>query len=175
MSKIVCILPFKEQFTQLGGAVAIGIYEQLKHSIHKNNIYVYGSYVSKPLRNFNFIYTKTKNLIFKNTNYINNIINFFKNKKEFKIFEVHNRPIYANYIKKNLPEAKIILYIHNDPLTLKESVTYDERLYLYNNCDNIIFLSHWIKKRFFQDFHSHSHEKTQVIYPIIEKQKNINF
>ena len=36
MNKIISILPYKEEFTQLGGAVAIGINEQLKHSIYKN-------------------------------------------------------------------------------------------------------------------------------------------
>ena len=35
MNKIISILPFKEEFTQLGGAVAIGINEQLKHSNYK--------------------------------------------------------------------------------------------------------------------------------------------
>lgn len=175
MNKIISILPFKEEFTQLGGAVAIGINEQLKHSTFKKNMYVFGRYVSKPIRNLNFISSTGRNFIFKNSSYINEFVNLFKNKKEFKILEVHNRPLYVKPIKDNLLDKKIILYFHNDPLTLKGSITFDERLYLYTNCDTIIFLSHWIKKRFFQGFNSFSNNKAQVIYPIIEKQKNINF
>ena len=175
MNKIISILPFKEEFTQLGGAVAIGINEQLKHSTFKKNMYVVGRYVSKHIRNLNFISSTGRNFIFKNSTYINEFVNLFKNKKEFKILEIHNRPLYVKPIKNNLLDKKIILYFHNDPLTLKGSITFDERLYLYTNCDTIIFLSHWIKKRFFQGFNSFSNNKAQVIYPIIEKQKNINF
>lgn len=175
MNKIISILPYKEEFTQLGGAVAIGINEQIKHSIYKKNMYVFGRYVSKPIRNLNFISSKSKNLIFKNSSYINEFVNLFKNKKQFKIFEIHNRPLYVKSIKDKLIDKKIIFYFHNDPLTLKGSVTLDERLNLYTNCDSIIFLSHWIKKRFFQGFNSFSNDKAQVIYPVIEKQKNINF
>ena len=66
MNKIISILPYKEEFTQLGGAVAIGINEQIKHSIYKKNTYVFGKYISKPIRNLNFISSKSKSLIFKN-------------------------------------------------------------------------------------------------------------
>ena len=43
---------------------------------------------------------------------------------------------------------KFVLYFHNDPLSMQGAKTKEERIYLYNNSEKIIFISHWIKKRF---------------------------
>ena len=66
------------------------------------------------------------------------------------ILEIHNRPNYVKYIKKEF-KNKIILYFHNDPLTMSGSKSKNDRLYLLNSIDKIIFNSNWSKNRFFSD------------------------
>ena len=70
------------------------------------------------------------------------------------------------------PERKFILYFHNNPLDLKGSQTTAERKYLLNNCNHIIFLSNWIKKKFFKDLKTNTKNHT-VVYPGCVKLKKI--
>ena len=94
------------------------------------------------------VHLDVKNKIFlsKTNAYIDEFVN-----KEEKInsdlIEIHNRPSYVNSIKKNL-NSKIIIYFHNDPLTMKGSISIKERKNLLNKCEKIIFNSKWCQSRF---------------------------
>ena len=72
---------------------------------------------------------------------------------------------------------KLILYFHNDPLSMNGSKKINQRIDLLNNVHKIIFNSEWSKKRFFinlpnnDDFLS---QKTSVCYQSSSKVK-INF
>ena len=70
--------------------------------------------------------------------------------------------------------SKIILYFHNDPTTMKGAKSIEERIYLLKTVDKIIFISEWVKKRFFKDLPKLSDNKTQIIYHSIDPiKKNI--
>ena len=70
-----------------------------------------------------------------------------KNKPD--IIEIHNRPIYIkNLISLN---SRLVLYFHNDPVTMIGSKTVQERIDLLNTCSKIIFNSEWSKKQFLKD------------------------
>ena len=61
---------------------------------------------------------------------------------------------------------KVVLYFHNDPLTMTGSRSLSDRKALLNNATKIIFNSHWSRKRFLEGikgFHINS-EKMNVIY-----------
>ena len=72
------------------------------------------------------------------------------NKQLPEIIEIHNRPNYVDTISKNL-SSKIILYFHNNPLTISGSKSTAERLTLLSKCEYIFFNSNWTKKQFFKD------------------------
>ena len=65
-----------------------------------------------------------------------------------ELIEVHNRPNYLNKIYK--VNKNIILYFHNDPLSMTGSITIKDRINIINKTKKIIFISKWVKKRFLE-------------------------
>ena len=135
---IFIILPYKESLNPTeAGAVSIYVQDALKYSIYKKRIQIISS------DNF------SKGKLFRNRTYINNFCKKFKN-HNISIIEIHNRPEYAKILKKNFPNSKIILTYHNDPINLRGSIDIQERENLLEICTEIIFISNWIKNRFFE-------------------------
>ena len=168
--KVHILLPQKEFFLDKSpGAVSIMVSDQLKFSKFKNKINVYGS-VGIEKKYKNFFKPIKKSFFFKNKSYLKEFSKF--SIKKNSIIEIHNRPFYFKYLKKTYPERKFILYFHNNPLDLKGSQTTAERKYLLNNCNHIIFLSNWIKKKFFKDLKTNTKNHT-VVYPSCVKLKKI--
>ena len=164
------LLPQKEFFLDKSpGAVSIMVSDQLKFSKFKNKINVYGS-VGVEKKYKNFFKPIKKSFFFKNKSYLKEFSKF--SIKKNSIIEIHNRPFYFKYLKKMYPERKFILYFHNNPLDLKGSQKTAERKYLLNNCNHIIFLSNWIKKKFFKDLKTNTKNHT-VVYPGCVKLKKI--
>ena len=113
---IFIILPYKESLNpNFAGAVSLYVKDTTDYSKYKKRIQIISS------DDFD-----NKSELFRNKNYI---INFCK-KYQFsniKIIEIHNRPEYYNYIKKYFPTSKIKLIFHNDPLSLRGSISLKER------------------------------------------------
>jgi len=164
------LLPQKEFFLKKSpGAVSIMVSDQLKFSKFKKEIKVYGS-ISDEKSYKSFFYPIKKSFFFKNKNYLNEFSKF--SIKKNSIIEIHNRPFYFKYLKKVYPDSKFILYFHNNPLDLKGSQTTSERKYLLSNCNHIIFLSNWIKKKFFKNLKVNV-KNHSVVYPGCVKLKKI--
>ena len=147
--KISILLPYKENFSpNYPGAVSLFVKDTTLCSKYINNIKIYGStsYKKKLLKNYVNLSQKKKIFQSKNKLFVKS---FIKSEKKLNsdIIEVHNRPKYLNLIKNNT-KAKIILYFHNDPLTMPGSKTTQERNNLLKSVNKIIFNSNWSKKRF---------------------------
>ncbi len=167
--KIASILPYKENYTQRGaGAVALWISDFIRDSEYKKNTYIIGSTKNKNYLTKNYINIDNINSKLNSTTkeYSNKIIKKIKD-LNFDILELHNRPIMVKEFFGKL-NSKIILYFHNDPTTMKGAKSVDERIYLLKNVDKIIFISKWVKKRFFKNLPNLSDNKTQVIYHSID-------
>jgi len=183
--EINIILPYKETYSEkLAGAVSLLIAEVKNRCKFKKNIKIFGSlilkkpltkdYISCDLSNkpFYYIYGKT-------SYYLKNIKKKISKKS---IIEIHNRPQAANFFINNNNNNKIILYLHNDPLTLRGSKYVYQRMHLLKNLDKIIFVSEWTKRQFFKNLPVIDSEKCLVIYPgsnlikkIPKKKNNIVF
>ena len=150
--KISILLPYKENFAaNEAGAVSLFVNDITKESIFKKTTYIFGNTLAKKKLSNNYINLNLDKKIFQSTSkiYVNTFLKYEK-KINSDLIEVHNRPNYINLIKKNFSK-KIILYFHNDPLTMNGSKKFNERISLLNNVDKIIFNSNWSKKRFFLD------------------------
>ena len=150
--KIVVLLPFKEDYTpRYSGAVSIHVSNLLKYSKYSNSIFIYGSTENKKFLTKNYINIKIKSNIISSNNkkYIKKFIELSE-KENPEIIEIHNRPSYVNPIKKFL-KSKIIIYFHNDPLTLSGSKSKNDRLKILDQCDYIFFNSNWTKSQFFYE------------------------
>jgi len=160
---IFIILPFKESLNpNQAGAVSLYVKDTTNYSKFKKRISIISS------DNF-----KSKSQLFRNKNYI---INFCKKYKSsnIKIIEIHNRPEYYNYIKKYFPNTKVKLIFHNDPLSLRGSISLKERENIINGCHKVIFISRWIQQRFFTSFKNANLSRTLIIPHGIKKNSKIN-
>ena len=164
--KIASILPYKENYTKKGaGAVALWISEFMRDSIYKKNTFVFGNTTNKNFLTKNYvninINTINSRLSSTTKEYSNKIIKKIENMC-FDVIELHNRPVMVKEFYKKI-NSKIILYFHNDPTSMKGAKTIDERIYLLNSVDKIIFITKWVKKKFFEGLPSLSDNKTQII------------
>ena len=174
--KIATILPYKEDYSFIkASAVSLWVAEFFKNSKFKNNNIIYGSTKSKDFLTKNYVNIKLKSLesrIISTTNeYTKKLVNEFKN-KNFDLIEIHNRPLILfnliNKIKNNY-----IFYFHNDPLTMKGSKSVNERLFILKNVRKIIFISEWVKERFFLNIDKKLSTNTETIYHSVNKQRKV--
>ena len=162
---IFIILPYKESLNpNFAGAVSLYVKDTTDYSIYKKRIQIISS--------DDFI---NKSVLFRNKNYIINFCKKFEKKKDsIKIIEIHNRPEYLSYIKKYFPNTKIKLVFHNDPLSLRGSISYNERNKIIKLCHKVVFISSWIQQRFFSLFKNADLSNSIIIPHGIKKLSKIN-
>ena len=148
--KISILLPYKENFSEnYAGAVSIFVRDIIINSNFFKTTKVYGNTLFKKtfLKN-NYINIPLKKNFLKSTSKIY-VEEFLKKENNFNsdIIEVHNRPNYIKYLRNS--KKKKILYFHNDPLSMTGSKKVEDRIFLLNHIDKILFNSKWSQSRFF--------------------------
>ena len=171
---IATILPYKENYSlEKASAASLWVSEFFKNSKFKNNNFIYGNTSSKNYLTKNYININLKSLKSKlqstTKEYSNNLIREI-NDKNFDIIEVHNRPLILFNLVKQI-QNRFIFYFHNDPLSMNGSKTVGDRLSILKNVEKIIFVSEWVKDRFFKDLDLKLSTKTEIVYPSVNKQK----
>ncbi len=174
--KISVLLPYKENFSEnYAGAVSLFVKDTVKNSKYFKTTYVYGNTSYKKTFLKNYINVDLKKSIFQSSSkeYVKRFIDVEK-KVNSDLIEIHNRPNYIKYIKSI--KKKLILYFHNDPLTMTGSSSIKDRLFLLNNINKIIFNSSWSQKRFFIGIENKEllKQKTAVCFQSTSK-TNIKF
>ena len=173
---IATILPYKENYTfAKASAASLWVSEFFKKSKFKKNNIIYGhtkskDYLSKNYKNINLKNLKSK--LKSTTNEYAEKLVIEINNNNFDIVEVHNRPLLLFKLTDKV-KSKFIFYFHNDPLSMKGSKSIKERLNILKNVDKIIFVSEWVRERFFIDIDQKLQTKTEVVYPSVNKQKKI--
>ena len=178
MKKISILLPYKENFSpRYAGAVSLLVNDTVLSSKYKNNTTVYGSTDFKEKFYANYKNISFNKYFFESSN-IKYAHHFLKleSKNKSDLIEIHNRPAVFNYLASRIDkDRKLILYFHNDPLSLRGSITIDQRINILTQASSIIFVSEWTKNRFFKDLKiSSNHEKVYVVYPSVNKNKFCN-
>ena len=166
--KISILLPYKENFSPTyPGAVSLFVKDTVNLSKYKKNIIVYGNTNLKKIYNLSYknIFLDKKFIKSGSKVYVNRFLTYEK-KEPSDLIEIHNRPNYFHLIYGKFKEKNIILYFHNDPLTMTGSRSVSDRVKLLSNATKIVFNSHWSRKRFLENIegaHINS-EKIIVIY-----------
>jgi len=168
-NKFAIILPLKENFSYKNfGAVSVWVNEYLTHTKIRN-IIVYcrklpinQKYLSKKK-----IPIKVNGQFYTNLNYIKKINNHLI-KHKINNVEIHNRPEYARFLILNNPSIKVNFIFHNDPNTIRYSKTKNDKLFLLEKCNKIIFVSNWVKQRFFFNLDIKHKNNAEVIYNFIK-------
>ena len=173
---IATILPYKENYTiNKASAASLWVSEFYKKSKYKKNNIIYGHTKYK-----NYLTKNYKNISLKNLNSkIKSTTNEYANKlikeieaNNFDIIEIHNRPQLLNKLSNKI-KSRFIFYFHNDPISMKGSKTVKERLKILNTVEKIIFVSEWVRDRFFSEIDQKLRTKTEVVYPSVNKQKKV--
>jgi glycosyltransferase involved in cell wall biosynthesis len=161
--EIAELLPNKEDYSANNAAAAsIWVKDFNKGSIADKQIIFGISSSSFPLSK-NFINLRKINII--NNSYFY-LINFIKKlPKTIKIIIIHNRPHFFFILKKKFPEIKFILVFHNDPNTLRGSRLVKEKLSIIENCEKIVFVSAYVKERFYYNINNFLPIKGDVVHP----------
>ena len=174
--KIATILPYKENYTKNNAsAVSLWVSEFFNKSKFKKNNIIYGNTSGKDYltENYKNIFLKNLNSRFKSTTteYTNKLIDQIKN-IDFDIIEIHNRPLIFKQLQLKLDiKSKYIIYFHNDPLSMSGSKTTQERENILKNCHKLIFISEWVKKRFFLNIDNKLLNKSNIIYHSVNRLK----
>ena len=175
--KISILLPYKENYSPYySGAVSIFVKDMNNVSRYKKDTFIFGNMSYKKKLSNNYINLKLDKKFYESSSKLY-VESFLKTEKKYKsdIVEVHNRPNYIKLLKKKF-NGKIVLYFHNDPLTMNGSKSQIDREFLIKNIDVLVFNSKWSKKRFFIGIDSEliDESKTSVCYQSAPKTK-INF
>ena len=174
--KIATILPYKEDYSFIkASAVSLWVAEFFRYSKFKNNNKIFGSTKSKDFLTKNYVNIELKSLdkrFISTTNEYSKKLLINLEKNNYDLIEVHNRPlILFNLINKL--KNNYIFYFHNDPLSMNGSKTISERLNILKNTKKIIFISEWVKSRFFTNIDSKLSTNTEVIYHSVRKQSAV--
>ena len=169
--KIAILLPYKEDYNKSNaGSASLWVKDFFENSKLKKLTTIYGINTKKKSLSRNFINLNNKFPLFafkKNIYYAKLFLK--KIHKQTKIIEIHNRPEIFHFIKKHNSKYKLILVFHNNPLLIRGSKKIKERQDILNKCSNIIFVSKWVKKKFFEGLNNKNSKKSSVIYPAIKK------
>ena len=171
--KIFILLPFKEDYSaKYSGAVSIFVSNIFKISKLKKNITIFGNTNNSKYLSKNFYNVKVTPGILSSNNkkYIEKFISYQRTDPA-DIIEIHNRPNYVDTIYRN-SKSKIVLFFHNNPLTISGSKSNFERLNLLKRCEYIFFNSEWTKNQFFKDLNEDEFtQKYGICYQSTKKTK----
>jgi len=175
--QIAILLPFKDNFTnKKAGSASIWVKDFNAKSKYKKQITIFGNtdFTNDLIDKKNYVNLNLKKKTFasKNDSYVKEFIDHNKN-KIYDLVEIHNRPSYIKQIIDELPKIKIVLIFHNNPTTLGGSKKLNERKYLLQTCHKLIFVSRWVKERFFDGLDVKTNPNCLVIYPSIDKIKKM--
>ena len=172
--KIATILPYKENYTlDKASAASLWVSEFYKNSKFKKYNFIYGHTKFNKYLTTNYININLKNLKSKlksTTNEYSEKLIKDLNLKDYDIVEIHNRPQLLHKLIEKV-KNRFIFYFHNDPLSMKGSQSINERIKILNSTDRIIFVSEWVRYRFFLDLDKKLQSKTEVIYPSVNLQR----
>ena len=161
--EIAILLPNKEDYSKNKAAAAsIWVKDFNKGYIVSKQV-IFGISSSTSYLSNNFINLRKKNLINNSYFYIQNFIK--KLPESISVIVIHNRPHFLFILKKKFPKIKFVLVFHNDPNTLRGSRTVSEKINILEICDKIIFVSAYVKKKFYYNINTFLPIKGEVIYP----------
>jgi glycosyltransferase involved in cell wall biosynthesis len=169
--RIAILLPYKEDYNKNNaGSASLWVKDFFQNSKIKKITTIYGINTKKKPLSKNFVNLDNKFPLFTFKKNIYYAKLFLKNiHKQTKIIEIHNRPEIFHFIKKQNLNYKLILVFHNNPLLIRGSKKIKERKDILNKCSNIIFVSKWVQKKFFEGLENKKSKKCSVIYPAIKR------
>lgn len=158
---LAILLPHKEFYGASGaGAVSHCVRQQILNSRFREKSIVLGRPVDRPFNVSRFHSISLSSILKgrKSRRYIYSACQWLKD-NDIPCVEVHNRPQYISYIRRQLPKIAISLYLHNDPQAVKGFRSVSARKRLLEMCDSVICVSDYIRAQMLFGLERHPRAK----------------
>lgn len=148
MPPIAIILPRREVYQKAGaGAVSLCIHDVAANSRYRDNTLVFGEPVDIPLQPPRFVPVTPSPWVFmrRAKRYLGGVIKALR-EHQAALIEVHNRPIYVDALKKAFPHTPLLLYLHNDPRTMRGLKESGQRRRILERVAAVVCVSDFIRR-----------------------------
>jgi glycosyltransferase involved in cell wall biosynthesis len=151
-SGIFIVLPHREAFSRsASGAVALTVAQYARHSALRERTQVLGGPVDDPLDPGVFFAVAPRNQWWRSQTAasVEGCLAHMAPQNPRHI-DVHNRVAVFHALARRFPAAKVSLWLHNDPLTMRGAKTPAQRRRILR-AGAVICVSAWLRERFLRD------------------------
>ncbi len=159
------LLPSKERFTPDNAGAIAGVVRDLAIASATPDIFhIYGTAVENAFTDVNFTGIKPEPSLFRGQNirFANTYLKHIATTTMPDIVEVHSRCHVAKYLARKNKNLNIVLYLHNDPRTMKGAKTLAERRFLLDHMAAVICISDYIRECFLDGI-GDNHPKAHIV------------
>jgi UDP-glucose:(glucosyl)LPS alpha-1,2-glucosyltransferase len=154
---LAIILPHSESFQPAGaGAVTFSVRDYSTVSRMAPRIRILGSEVSDPFDAARFVPVAPAPWWHgrRGARYIQGVISVLRELSPAYI-EVHNRPVYVPALRKAFPDTPLVLYLHNDPRTMRGIREVAQRARCLEQVSAVVCLSDFIRRCMLEGVEDH--------------------
>jgi UDP-glucose:(glucosyl)LPS alpha-1,2-glucosyltransferase len=163
---LAIVLPRREPFQHTGaGAIGNSVRDGVAVSGLASRIKVLGEAVSEPFDPARFVAVPLASWLYgrRTTRYVQGVIRVLRDLSPAYI-EIHNRPVYVAALRKAFPNTPILLYIHNDPRTIRGIREVAERARCLEQVSAVVCVSGFIRRCMLEGMQDHPHAaKVRVV------------
>jgi UDP-glucose:(glucosyl)LPS alpha-1,2-glucosyltransferase len=155
---LAILLPRGESFQMAGaGAISTCVRDALGVSALRKRIKVLGEMVANPFDPLRFIPISLASWIYgRRTNrYVQGAISALREIDPAYI-EIHNRPIHVAALRKAFPDVPILMYLHNDPRTMRGIRDAAKRQQCLEQVSAVVCVSDYIRSCMLDGLENHS-------------------
>ena len=146
---VAILLPRREVYQPDGaGAVASCVRDMAVHSRYRERLMVLGDPVAAPFAEPRLVPVKQAAWYYgrRAVRYVEGVIKAAEGLRP-ALIEVHNRPSYIQRLRRALPDTLLLLYLHNDPQSMRGFKTLAERRRILTQVDGAVCVSGHIRAR----------------------------
>ncbi len=154
---LAIVLPHSEAFQHTGaGAISICVRDGLAVSSLADRIRVLGKAVAEPFDAARFVPVKPAAWWHgrRGDRYIQGVIRILRETPPAYI-EIHNRPVYVDALRKAFPDTPILLYLHNDPRTIRGIRQAADRGRCLEQVSAVVCVSQYIRRCMLEGLDGH--------------------
>lgn len=155
---VAVLLPRREVFGAAGaGAVSRVVRNVCLHSKSREHMAVLGCSVEQPYPDVSFVPITPEFWLpgSRTARYLAGVVRVLRRLRA-RVVEIHNRPRYVATVKRKLPGVSIILYLHNDPQTMKGFAPAPARARLLEQTGAVVCVSEFIRARLLEGLSEHA-------------------
>jgi len=163
---LAIVLPHSEAFQHTGaGAISICVRDGAAASGLAEHIKILGEAVAEPFDAARFVPVAPAAWWYgrRAARYVQGVIRVLREIAPAYI-EIHNRPVYVAALRQAFPQTPILLYIHNDPRTIRGIRKAAERAGCLEQVSAVVCVSEFIKRCMLEGVENHPHAvKVRVV------------